>query len=156
MKIWISYFAQIRHFKPWMIPISTAAWDPKWFHDFKGNSNLYKDKNGVWNGIRLEELNPDHCCTLPPECLDCKSNKNPDICSFLKDYKSGLDRLNFQELLDCLNKTAVYIQQLEGFQEEPEVILVVYEAPNNKCSERGPLQDYFMKNGVELKEWEKP
>lgn len=32
MKILISYFYQIRFFKPNMIPLSTAAFDPKWFH----------------------------------------------------------------------------------------------------------------------------
>ena len=155
MKIWTSYFYMIRFFKPWMIPISTAAWDPKWFHEFKGNDHIWKDKNGVWNGIRLEDLNPDHCCSLPPECPDCRSNKNPDICSFIKDYREGLERLNFSEILECLKRTADYIQHLEGFQEEPEIILIVYEVPGNKCSERKSLQDYFMEHGIEVKEWEK-
>ena len=30
MNILISYFQQIRYFKPYMIPVSTAMWDPKW------------------------------------------------------------------------------------------------------------------------------
>ena len=42
-----SYFYQIRNFKPNMIPLSTALWDPKWFHKNKGHSFQFKDKNGV-------------------------------------------------------------------------------------------------------------
>ena len=33
------------------------------------------------------------------------------------------------------------------------IVLIVYEAPNNKCSERGPLQIWFNENGVKLEEW---
>ena len=33
MKIRISYFYQVRNFKPNMIPMSTAISDPAWFHD---------------------------------------------------------------------------------------------------------------------------
>ena len=36
MKIMTSYFYAIRFFKPNMIPISTAKWDPKWYHQNKG------------------------------------------------------------------------------------------------------------------------
>ena len=32
MKIYTSYFYQIRFFKPNMIPLSTAKYDPSWFH----------------------------------------------------------------------------------------------------------------------------
>ena len=30
-----------------------------------------------------------------------------------------------------------------GFSEEPEIVLLVHEAPSNPCSERTVLQDFF-------------
>jgi hypothetical protein len=56
-------------------------------------------------------------------------------------------------LIDLLNKTAEFIQQLEGFKNEPEIILLVHEAPNNLCSERIPLQELFKNNGIDVIEW---
>lgn len=156
MKIWTSYFYMIRFFKPWMIPMSTADWDPKWFHDFKGQENIWKDKNGVWNGIRLEDLNPSHCCSImPPECVGC-INRDPSKCSFIKDYSNGLHtKLNFTEILECMTKTADYFQQLEGFTNEPEIMLIVHEAPKVQCSERLSIQRIFLEHGIEVKEWER-
>ena len=58
MKLAISYFYKIRFFQPWMIPISTAAWDPKYYHDNKGKDYLFVDKRGVINGYRYEALAP--------------------------------------------------------------------------------------------------
>ena len=43
MKLAISYFYKIRFFQPWMIPISTAAWDPKYYHDNRGKDYLFVD-----------------------------------------------------------------------------------------------------------------
>lgn len=158
MKIYTSYFYQIRFFKPNQIPVSTADWDPKWFHDFKGQYHVWKDKNGVWNGIRLEDLNPSHCCSiLPPQCVGCaKGSRHPDTCSFLRDYRDGLhNKLNFSNLLECLKKMADYFQQLEGFIDEPEIMLIVHEDPTNACSERVPLQELFREHGIEINEWER-
>jgi hypothetical protein len=158
MKIYTSYFYQIRFFKPYQIPISTADWDPKWFHDNKNQSHIWKDKNGVWNGIRLEILNPSHCCSiLPPECVGCKKEtRNPKICSFLKDYKNGLhNKLNFNELLEYITKIAEYFQCLEGFTEEPEIILLLHESPDNLCSERVPIQELFREHNIEIEEWKR-
>ena len=156
MKILISYFYMIRFFKPHQIPLSTAIWDPKWFHEGLGQEHVWKDKNGVWNGIRLEVLNPDNCCSLPPECIECQRAGNPETCSFIKDYFEGLHtKVSFPELLEIMTKTAEYIQQLEGFTEEPEIILIVHEAPSCLCSEREPLRKYFKEHGYELPEYEK-
>lgn len=155
MKIYTSYFYQIRFFKPYQIPMSTAIWDPKWFHEGQGQDHVWKDKNGVWNGLRLEILNPDNCCSLPPECIECQRKGNPETCSFIKDYSDGLQtKVDFSELLEILNKTAEYIQQLEGFENEPEIVLIVHEASNEPCSERKSIQNLFTEHGIECTEWE--
>lgn len=38
---------------------------------------------------------------------------------------------------------------------EPEIILIVYETPDNPCSERRVLIDWFASNGYELEEYRK-
>ena len=57
--------------------------------------------------------------------------------------------------MDYLQKVADFIQQTEGFQEEPEIILMVYEVPDNPCSERVELLRYFRENGIDIEEWKK-
>ena len=42
-----------------------------------------------------------------------------------------------------------------GIMEEPEIVLIVYETPNNPCSERLPIIEWFSENEFEIKEWEK-
>ena len=47
-------------------------------------------------------------------------------------------------------------KQNEGFEEEPIIVLIVYETPQNHCSERQALIDYFNSKGVECKELDYP
>ena len=151
MKIYTSYFYNIRFFKPWQIPVSTAVWDPKWFHDGKGKDHVWKDQNNVWNGIRFEALNPEGCNAGGCPC----KVKNPEECWFLRSYAKGLRSWKFSDIMDYLQKVADFIQQTEGFQEEPEIILMVYEVPDNPCSERVELLRYFRENGIDIEEWKK-
>ena len=54
-----------------------------------------------------------------------------------------------------LSGTAEYVQRLLGFLDEPEIMLIVHEAPDNPCSERVPLQEYFKEHGINVEEYEK-
>lgn len=58
MKLYTSYFYQIRFFAPNIVPVSTAVWDPKWYHNFAGQDNVFLDKRGVVNGLRAPALAP--------------------------------------------------------------------------------------------------
>ena len=149
MLIYTSYFYNIRFFKPHQIPVSTAVWDPKWFHEGLGQDHIWKDKNGVWNGIRAGELNPESCHSSGCPCLE----KNYETCKFLKEYREGLRKLDFEQLLKDLTKLGEVIKEQEGFEEEPEIILIVHEATNNPCSERVPLQELFKEHDIEVLEW---
>ena len=82
MKISTSYFYQIRFFTRNMIPVSTAIWDPKWFHT-GNNIGEYRDKNGVWNGIRMPILSP--LKIAPDTCSQCVV-KDPSDCKFQNSY----------------------------------------------------------------------
>ena len=63
MKLAISYFYQIRFFKPYMIPVSTAVSDPQWYHNFQDKNYIFLDKRGVANGFRCELLHGDETCS---------------------------------------------------------------------------------------------
>lgn len=148
MKIFITYFYNIRFFKPHMIPISTAVWDPKWYHDFRGHDIIFKDKNNVLNGIRYPDLSP---ANIAP-CCPCE-NKNPNNCQFIKDYANYLDTLNFDKVYSDLMFIANKSKEILKFDEEPEICLMVYEKPDNPCSERKSLIEYFNKHGITITEW---
>lgn len=151
MKYYITYFYNIRFLKPNMVPFSTAVWDPKYFHDFKGSSYTFIDKRGVINGLRVETLQPQITNNGGCPC----NTKHPESCLFLKNYEIQLENTNFKELTDYLEAVAYDAKEQLKFQEEPEIVLLVYEKPDNPCSERGPLIKYFAKNGIQLKEFQK-
>lgn len=155
MEIRISYFYQIRNFKPYMIPVSAACFDPKWYHDFKGKDYTFLDKRGIINGLRCEELHPDdRCqglCSGNPNCI-FKEEK----CDFLKQYRQQLEELDFNSFINrCKNSIKKIKNQLK-IKQDLILVFIVYEAPNNPCSERQVLIDYFNSKGIDCKELDYP
>lgn len=163
MKIYVSYFYQLRFFPQYAIPLSTAAWDPKWFHDFKGHSHVFIDKRGVLNGLRfdnliLEDSRWSQLENNNQECQkDCPHPKDGS-CAFMKTYREQLDEKYpqitgfFQELEEISQH---YKKEFPAVKEEPIIILLVHEKPTIPCSERVVLQRWFRDNGYELPEWSK-
>ena len=157
MKIRTSYFYQIRNFKRNMIPVSTAIWDPDWYHDFtKDYFYLFKDKRDILNGLRIEPIieqgrksnhGPDIC---PCEC------KNYETCSFLHQYRENLEKIDFNKMMADIEDLADRYAIANKIEEEIIIVLIVYETPTNPCSERKPLQDFFNAHGVECKELDYP
>lgn len=155
MKLATSYFYQIRNFKNYMIPVSTAMFDPVWFHKNDMNG-VYKDKNNVYNGIRFEELAPGKSCNgLCKGTKICKI-KNPKECEFLKQYEKQLENLNIENLIKKCNILANNIKRIEGFYEEPIIVFIVYESYTNECSERNTILSMFNKNNIEISELKYP
>lgn len=151
MKLATSYFYQIRFFKPYMIPFSTAVWDPKWYHEFQGHEHVFKDRRGVLNGFRVDALHPGP--ELEGECSGLSScSKSPTDCAFIRGYSAQLHALDCTELVHRLERLTGVIKQNEGFLEEPVAVLIVHEAPGNICSERVPLQQWFQEFGYDCKE----
>ena len=143
MNLYISYFYNIRFFPTNLIPVSTAAYDPKWYHNFKSNNNAFKDKRGVINGIRMPILSP-----YKIENVECKScvEKNPQTCTFIKQYRDYILSLNFNEVYSKLNS-------ISNKFNNADICLMVYEKPDNPCSERSSLIEWFKLNGIELLEF---
>ena len=152
MKILISTFYNIRYMRPNFIPLSTCFSDPKYFHNNKGVSCQFKDKNGVWNGIRFEAFMPgDACeglCRGPSGCKESKGN-----CKFLQTYYNQLCSYDFNDIMRRLEKIANQVKTYEGFEEDPVIVLLVYEAQTNPCSERWPLKKWFADHNYQLEEF---
>lgn len=147
MYIMTSYFYQIRFFTPNMIPLSTAVWDPRWFFNNRYQGYQWKDKNGVWNGLRAEPFVPgpqcEGLCFGRENCV----SKDPSYCPFLKAYRKQLDELDFAEIIKRIYKLGIAIQQREGFKEDPIMVLMVHEAFTNPCSERWVIRNWFKDHG---------
>lgn len=157
IQLYTSYFYQIRHFKKNMVPISTAKWDPAWFNDWMGHGYVFKDKRGIYNGIRAEcfsfddseyEVKCGDRCLLTP--------KDPDKCDFLRRLRKQYDKLNFDDIMNRCERLAKYIQDKEEMAILPSLIFIFYETPKNLCSERGVLQSWFKDNGYNLEELKYP
>jgi hypothetical protein len=139
-----------------MIPVSTAQWDPKWFHDFKDQHHIFEDKNGVVNGIRCEKLHfpKDLYDNLKEEaCNGSPCKYEPSTCAFLREYKKYLFSIDFNSLIDELEYYAREMKETLEFDEEPIIVLIVHEDDKNPCSERGPLKELFESHGIELNEF---
>lgn len=174
MKIWISYFYQVRKFEHNMIPFSTAMWDPKWFHKFEGQDKVFVDNRGIINGLRLKKLIfprdaweyleeidsacKENCPLKNKVAYQVEQNKvNKDWttfgCKFMDRYFSYLwDNVNFDDLMNYLESVAEKFSELNKI-DDPEIVLLVYEPPSNPCSERVVLKRWFEEFGYKLEEW---
>jgi len=157
MKIRTSYFYQIRNFTRNMIPISTAVWDPTWYHNFTNDYNyIFKDKRNILNGLRLESIiEQGKKSNNGPDVCPC-DKKDYQTCSFLKQYRENLEKINFDKMITEMEELAKNYKAKENIQEEIILVLIVYETPLNFCSERIPLQEYFTNHGWECKELDYP
>ena len=67
----------------------------------------------------------------------------------MQEYRQLLETIDFDKMIKafefCLNKFNKDI-----------IVLMVYEAPNNLCSERKYLQEYFCSHGINCKELNYP
>lgn len=154
MQICTSYFYQIRNFKDNMIPVSTAISDPVWFHPPK-NKEYYIDKRGIVCGLRYEplivQLQGTHCCP-------CEDKSQALACPTMQEYRQLLETVDFDRMIKGFQYCANKFRPLpfdDGIN-DPIIVLMVHETPDNPCSERYALQDYFTSHGWECKELNYP
>lgn len=158
MNYYISYFYQVRNMKPNMLPVSTAMWDPRWFHNFKGHLHRYIDNNGVINGIRMNQL----CMEMyrwerlvkdKISCMEC-NNFIPGECPFMQEYAKYIREKNpdFQKFLTFCEGYINFLNQSHGSAIDT-IIFIVHEPPTRDCGERQELQRWFKENGYDLLEW---
>lgn len=153
MKLMTSYFYQIRFFEKYMIPFSTAVWDPKWYHERLGPQHLYFDKRGVINGLRAPMLVPPVWCRDACRGYEVCKWKDPNTCAFLQAYGSYVNTLSVPDFLIWLETACNKIKLRNWFDEEPVAVLLFHEKYDNPCSERVPVTQWLQRNGVEVTEF---
>ena len=153
MRIYTSYFYQVRNFPPNLIPLSTAIWDPKWYHANRDQTYQFKDKRGVLNGLRAEifapQPNNDWCLHCGPEQ---RAKYDGDFCPFKIRYYYQLSQLDFCSVWQRFITLAEKIKSKEGYA-DVDFALILHEAPGNTCSERSTIQRWFRENGNPIWEW---
>lgn len=144
---YISYFYNLRYLPPDIIPISTAISDPPWFKP-KENGEPWFDDRGVLCGIKFPEFSHPGAYQCGCPC----SQKIPEVCNFLRTYRLHLDLLDATWEIQKFESLAEYLRSkgipVRGF------CLMVYESPDNLCSERVPLQEIWDVWGLELPEFD--
>lgn len=156
MKFVTSYFYQIRFFTPNMIPLSTCCFDPKFFHQGKGKTFTFFDKNNVINGLRAEMFKPGKACEGLCGGREKCFQLNPAECKFLQTYYHQLStEINLSDFLNRCEIVAQKVQQANHFKEEPIIAMMVWESYNNPCSERSVIQKFFKENSILCEEWER-
>lgn len=98
---------------------------------------MYRDNRGVMNGLRAGPFVPN-----------CDYSDR-----FMEDYKKQLDALDFDDMMRRFDSIA---ERVSPDDPDPEIILLVHEAPDNLISERWPLFDWFKEHGVEAEEYPIP
>ncbi len=138
MKLATSYFYQIRNFTPNLIPVSTCLSDPQWYRPPAGKEYFF-DKRGIVNGLRYEPLiiqNMVSPCVGAEEICAMRLWENYE-CPFLSEYRQAL-----YSFVDKEKTLKAFEYCLNKFNADT-IVLIVYEAPNNPCSERKALQEFF-------------
>ena len=175
IKIWISYFYQLRKFPENLIPFSTAHYDPKWFHNFQGQNKVFIDDRGVINGLRLPQLSfpkdlyqgleergmgcSKDCILQHKVSLQLEQNKLKNTwqkfgCKFMDLYFKYLwDNVNYDDLMNFFKITKEKYEELKDL-DDVEFVLLVHEPPSNPCAERPVLKRWFAEFGYDLEEWQ--
>ena len=144
MKLYTSYWAQVRNFPKNLVGLNTTVWPPKW-------RPLGQDKSGIWV-IDCPPLKPGAACE--GLCRGACSPKHPEDCEFLKVYHKQLQDIDFSNFIRKLEHMKSIIEEGE-YLENVNFAFIVFEAPTNLCSERGIIQSWFAENGTQIEEWKK-
>ena len=146
MKWSITYYYNIKYLKPNQLPLSTAMWPPKFFLTTYGmNNGIHFDKRAIILGLTAKLLVPQQQCECPCE------KKDYQHCSFLKTYYEQLSKINFDSYIHSKERLISKLSAIIGHNID-EIVLLVYEKPDNPCSERTILKKWFKEHGIELDE----
>lgn len=156
MKFYTSYFYAVRFFNKNIIPMSTAIWDPKWFHENKSQSHWYVDKRGVVNGFRIEPFMPGPSCANLCRGPESCGGRDPSRCAFLQEYSKQLDSMDFEDIMTRFYAFAQKYKTDFNVDGNVDFALLVHEAPTNPCSERIMIQRWFHKYGINCAEYPVP
>ena len=144
MKLYTSYWAQVRNFSQNLIGLNATIWPPKW-------RPLGRDSRGVLV-IDCPPLKPGKQCD--GLCNGKCDPKHPQDCKFLQEYRKQLDAIDFTVFMRKINKLHDIIQEQEKIN-NVDFAFVFFEKYDNPCSERWTVQDWLQAHGVQVEEWHK-
>lgn len=144
MKLYTSYWAQVRNFPKNLIGLSTVQYPPKW-------RKFGQDKRGVWV-IDCPPLKPGKECEglCNGKCMPA----HPEDCAFLQAYSNQLCKLDFTDFIQHLEKLKLRFCAGEVL-DDVDFAFIFFEPPTKSCSERIPLTNWMRENGIEVEEWQK-
>ena len=147
MKWSITYYYNVRFMKQNQLPLSTAMWPPKFFSENSKKNEAHLNDKSVILGLTIHQFVPQ----LQEECpCDIKDYLH---CSFLEKYYEQLSKLDFNEVIANYESIADKLSDIISAKID-EIVLLVYEKPDNMCSERTALKKWFKEHCIELKEME--
>ena len=59
---------------------------------------------------------------------------------------------NISAFLERCKAASEKLKELNQYTGEPIIVLLVHESPDNPCSERKPLIDFFNSHGIQMEE----
>ena len=143
MKLYTSYYYQIRNFPSNLIGLSTAVWPPKYIKLGE------KDKRGVFV-IDCPPLKPGIECE--GLCNGKCNPKHPKDCQFLNTYYGQLMKIDFNKFMDSLFKLYEKICSNENLK-DVNFAFIFFEKYDNPCSERYPLKSWLQYYNIQVEEW---
>lgn len=148
MNFYITYFYHVRNLPPTYLPISINSGEPAWYHDYKDRSHTFRDKRGVLNGGYIDEISSSNLIMDDPRiCYDCGRVKfQGGNCAFMKAYRDKLDKLDFNKVVEKLEKTVKHF-------ECTDMCFLVYEKPEVLCGERPVIVNWFKDHGIGVVEF---
>lgn len=112
------------------------------------HQKTYKEGN-LWLGTTANEIIFPNL-TAGEDTCPC-NKKDPFVCGFIKAYMGKLRSVDFKAFERRYTFFAATVSS-----KIDKLVLIVYEKPDNPCSERGSLIQWFKENGIELEEFIKP
>ena len=142
MKLYTSYWGQVRNFPTNLVGLSTCVWNPKW-------RPLGKDKRGV---IVLDcfPLKPGIACD--GLCNGSCNPKHPKDCKFLKTYGAQLELIDINKFFYSLRNLHDKICEGECL-DDVDFAFIFFEKYDNPCSERWPLKSWLQYYNIQVEEW---
>ena len=145
MKLYTSYWAQVRNFPRNLVGLNTTVWPPRW-------RPMGKDKNGVLV-IDCPPLKPGaECSDLCNGPDDCRYNESHN-CLFLRTYYHQLKQIEFDHFIYQLQKLHDDICTGENL-EDVDFAIIVFEKYDSPCSERWSIKKWFKEHNIEVQEWQ--
>lgn len=115
--------------------------------------STYVDKNGVLIGCRADPFVPDFQNIA--ECGGKTCKQDPYNCNFLHDYYFQLKYLDYDSIIERFENIGQKAKDFLHFSENPIAALIVYEKPEQLCSERLMIHKWFKDHGYPIKEFSK-